>query len=146
MAIIPSRAGVKWRCSRSRGSSPNTLWHLSLQTSDVQTLSLQCGQEGFCFSAGEDGFAFMPGQSGMWSLLTACSIEALAGVAANEASGATATQSATSTETIFLKARIVRLAISEVSAPECARSRWPLVVEALINANRGLSIMDRRPA
>jgi hypothetical protein len=121
---------------------------LSLQTSDVQTPSLQCGQEGFGFFVGEDGFAFMPGQSGMWSLLTACSIEALAGVAENEASGATAMQSATSTETISLKVRIVRLAIGEVSAPELGRSRWPLVVEALIIANRGLSIVEshQRPA
>ncbi len=133
---MPSRAGVKLRSSESRGRSLSTLKHLSLQTSDVQMPSLQCGQDDFCFSAGEDRFAFMPGQSGMWSLLTACSIEASAGIAEYEASGATAMQSARSTETIFLQACIVRLAKGEVSAPELGRSRWRFVVKAYRGSSR----------
>ncbi|MCU0954726.1 MAG: hypothetical protein MUC37_08995 [Hyphomicrobium sp.] len=118
VALMPSGAAMKWLSFASRGSSPNTLKHLSLQTSQVQAPSLQCGQEVFCFLEGEDGFAFIPWQSGMWSLLTACSTATFTGVAANAASGAIATQSATSTDEIFLKARKVHLAIVEVSAPE----------------------------
>jgi hypothetical protein len=59
----------------------------------------------------------------MLLLLSTCSTEALTGVAANEASGATATQSARNTEAIFLNALTVRFAIREINALELSRSR-----------------------
>ena len=113
---MPSRAGVKWSSFKRRGSSPSTLKHLSLQISDVQALSLQWGQGCFSSLTGADGFPFTPWQSGMWSWSTTRSTEALAGVAANEARGAIATQSATSTDDIFRKTRNVRLAMTQARA------------------------------